>query len=92
MAAMIGQGHDIQRQGKGITAILHLGVLFRLIHLARGLVRDLVSGHATETRGGGDGNPARLSVDGLQICPEMVARNTDLGVEIVIRSQGAGVL
>lgn len=63
-----------------------------LIRLARGLVRDPASGHATETRGGGDGNPARLSVDGLQICPEMVTRNTDLGAEIVIRSQGAGVL
>lgn len=92
MAMMTEQDHAIQGQGKDIIAILHLGVLFRLIRLVRKLVRDPASGHATETRGGGDGNPARLSVDGLQICPEIVARNTDLEVEIVIRSQGGGVL
>jgi len=94
MAAMAGQGRGIQGQGKGDTAILHLDVLFRLIHLVRGIVRDPTSGHATETHDGGDGNPVRLSVDGPRICPVIVARNTDLevGVEIVIRSQGAGVL
>jgi len=94
MAARTGQDRDIQGQGKGDTAVLHLGVLFRLIRLVRGIVRDLTSGHATETHGGGDGNPVRLSVDGQRICPGMVARNIDLevGVEIVIRSQGAGVL